>query len=332
MNKRLKRSYKYHCKTCNNKLQKWGKTSAGSQRWRCMKCSPTATHKRADLSRRFMLERFVSWLLGKSSQDELDGSSRTFRYQVSWCWDVVPKPTLTGEIHHAIIVDGIRVGCMVCLIARTTNYVITWVWVPYESSEYWIHLFRIIPQPKYIVCDGQKGLLKALDICWPDVIVQRCRFHAWLNIKSKLTLNPESKAAKELLQITRDLLDVRSRNQARRWKHRLSHWHRKHNKFINERTIRHDLKKGERSWRYTHERLRSAYKQLSRITDDLLRSSYRISRELPSTTNHIEGGINSQIRTKLKLHRGMPQAHRMRLVDWYLFSRTEGQKPTRNCL
>ena len=239
---------------------------------------------------------------------------------------------MTGEIHNAIIVDGIRVGGMVCLIARTIKYVIIWVWVPYESSEYWIHLFRLLPQPKYVVCDGQKGLLKALAICWSDVTIQRCRFHAWLNIKTKLTLNPESKAARELLQLTRDLLHIQTRRQARHWKHQLKYWYAKHNKFIDERTVKYNPKRGERRWRYTHERLRSAYKQLYKITDDLLRSSYRISPELPHNTNHIEGGINSQIRTKLKLHRGMPQAHQMRLVDWYLFSRIEGQKPPRNCL
>jgi hypothetical protein len=332
MNKRLKRSYKYQCKTCQNKLQKRGKTATGRQRWFCKFCTESAVKKRLDLSHSFVLEKFVSWLLGKLSQDELDGSSRTFRDQTAWCWDVTPKPTLTGEIHHAVIVDGIRVGRMSCLIARTTKYVITWVWVPYESSEYWIHLFRLLPMPKYIVCDGQKGLLKALAICWPDVIIQRCRFHAWLNIKSKLTLQPEYKASQELLQLTRDLLHITTRLQARRWKRQLKYWYRKHKKFIDERTIKYNPKQGERRWRYTHERLRSAYRQLHKITDDLLRSSYRISPRLSHNTNHIEGGINSQIRTKLKLHRGMPQTHRMRMVDWYLFSRTEGQKPPRKCL
>ena len=321
-----------YCSICNNKLKKRGKTAAGKQRWFCRICAESTIKKRLDLSRGFVLEKFVSWLLGKDSQSELDGSPRTFRDQVSWCWGVAPKPVMTGEIHHAIIVDGIRVGGMVCLIARTVKYVIAWVWVPYESSEYWIHLFRILPQPKYIVCDGQKGLLKAISICWPGVIIQRCRFQAWLNIKTKLTLNPESKAAQELLALTRDLLHVRTRNQARRWKHRFKYWHKRHKKFIDERTIKFNPKKGERRWRYAHERLRSAYKQLYKITDDLLRSSYRISLELPCTTNHIEGGINSQIRTKLKLHRGMPRTHQMRLVDWYLFSRSEGQKAPRKCL
>lgn len=54
---------------------------------------------------------------------------------------------------------------MVCLIARTTTYVIAWRWVPYESSQYWAELFKLLPPPTYVVCDGQKGLLKALALC-----------------------------------------------------------------------------------------------------------------------------------------------------------------------
>lgn len=327
-----KRTYKYHCKTCNNKLQKRSKTSAGTQRWHCKLCGSSTTKPRLDLSRGFVLERFVSWLLGKLAQDELEQASRTFRYQTSWCWSIAPQQVLTGEVHHAIIVDGIRVGGMACLIARTTTYVIAWVWVPYESSEYWMELLKLLPSPNYVVCDGQKGLLKALDVCWPGTIIQRCRFHAWLNIKTKLTLNPESLAGQELLQLTRDLLHVQTKRRARRWKRQLKYWYRKYHGSVNQRTIKHDLEPGQRSWRYTHERLRSAYRQLSKITDDLLRSSYRPNPELPSTTNHIEGGVNSQIRTKLKAHRGMPTAHQTRLVDWYLYGRTEGSKPPRNCL
>lgn len=321
-----------YCSVCKNKLQRRSKTAAGKQRWQCTSCATSSTRPRPDLSRGFVIERFVSWLLSKLAQSEREQASRTFRDQTSWCWNVVPHYVLTGEIHHTIIVDGIRVGNSVCLIARTAHYVIAWVWVPYESSQYWVELFRLLPQPSYVVCDGQKGLLKALSICWPTVIIQRCRFHAWLNIKTKLTLHPESIAGKELLKLTRDLPRLRTKRQARCWKRRLKYWYRKHQEFVNERTIKHDLKPRERSWRYTHERLRSAYRQLHNITDDLLRSSYRSNPELPSTTNHIEGGINSQIRTKLKLHRGMPSAHQMRLVDWYLYTRTEDQKPPRKCL
>jgi hypothetical protein len=326
-----KHGFRY-CPTCKKKLQKWGTTAAGKQRWRCSVCTLSKTNPRPDLSRGFVFERFIAWLLGKASQNELPGAARTFRDQTAWCWNVPVPSVLTGEIHHTIIVDGIHVGGQICLIARTTEFVVAWLWVPYESSTYWAELFRLLSPPTYVVCDGQKGLLRALALCWPTTVVQRCRFHAWLNVKAKLTLHPMSRAGCELLQLTRDLQRVRTRRQARRWKRKLKLWHRKHKAFVNERTVKPHPKPRERRWRYTHERTRSAYRQLDKIKGDLLHSSYRRDPRLPSTTNHVEGGINSQLRTKIKLHRGMINEHQMVLVNWYLYTRTEGRKPTRFCL
>ena len=325
------RGFRY-CRVCKTKLQKWGKTGAGKQRWRCPVCSLTATKPRPDLRRVFVFEGFMSWLLGKDSQDDLAAASRTFRDQTAWCWGVPVPSVLTGECHHCVIVDGICVGGHVCLIARTTMFVIAWMWVPYESSTYWATFLASLPAPTYVVCDGQKGLLKALPLCWPGTIVQRCRFHIWLNVKTKLTLHPESIAGKELLVLTKNLLHVRTRKHARHWKQRLRRWYKRHQNYVNERTVKPYPKPRERSWRYTHERLRSAYRQLDKVTDDALRSSYRPHAELPSTTNHVEGGINSQIRTKLKYHRGMSREHQRVLVNWYLYTRSEGRKPTRFCL
>jgi Transposase, Mutator family len=317
---------------CNSKLQKRSKTAAGAQRWHCLPCNRSSTKPRQDLGRAFLLERFVSWLMGKPTYEDLSIPGRTFRKQIAWCWGVAPVHILNGEIHHAVIVDGIRVGGRVCLIARTTKHVIAWLWVDRENSQSWTRLFQMLPAPSYVVCDGQKGMLKALGICWPDTIIQRCRFHAWLNIKSKLTLHPASVPSKELLQLGRDLLHLHSKREARRWKRRLHRWHKKHHSYIDARTTKQDPEPRKRSWRYTHARTRSTYKQLHKIQDDLLRSVYRPKLQLPATTNHVEGGINSPIRTKLRLHRGMPPAHQMRLVDWYLYSRTEDPKPPRYCL
>jgi hypothetical protein len=325
------RGFRY-CSSCKNKLQKWGKTSAGKQRWRCPACSTTATKSRPDLHHAFVFRGFVSWLLSKASQDELGMPDRTFRDQTAWCWNVPVPSVLTGECHHCVIVDGIRVSDQICLIARTTMFVIAWTWVPYESSAYWATFLGSLPAPAYVVCDGQKGLLKAISLCWPRTVVQRCRFHIWLNVKAKLTLHPESIAGQELLALTKDLLCVRTRRQARHWKQRLKRWYKQHQNYVNERTIKPHPKPRERRWRYTHERLRSAYHQLTKVTDDVLRSSYRPHSELPSTTNHVEGGVNSQIRTRLKHHRGMESKHQRVLVNWYLYTRSEGRKPTRFCL
>ena len=332
MDTSLKKHGFRYCLVCKSRLKKRGKTAAGRQRWYCRVCTQSSVRKRTDLRHLFTFEQFIEWLLGKASQAELGVASRTFRHQTSWCWDVPVPLVQTGEIHHAVIIDGIRVGGRTCLVARTTEYVIDWVWVPYESSEYWSLLLQQIPPPMYVVCDGQRGMLKALSLWWPNTTVQRCRFHAWLNVKAKLTLNPQTIQGKQLLQLARDMQHVTTRRQARCWKRRLSAWYRKHSAFIQEKTIKQYPKRGERTWCYTHTRVRSAYRQLHAITDDLMRSIYRRSPRLPATTNHLEGGINSHIRDKLRTHRGMKNEHQRVLVNWYLYGRTEGRKAPRNCL
>jgi len=182
----------------------------------CPVCNTSNTKPRTDLRQ---AKTAKAWLLGKQTQAEFTGkerkprSARTFRRKIAWCWDTasLAQVALTGEVHHAVLIDGIRIGGSVCLIARTTKYVIAWHWVPYDSNEYWTELLSLIPAPTYVVCDGQKGMLKAV---WPDTIVQRCRFHAWLNVKAKLTLHPETEAGQQLLGLTRDLLHVHAKRQA----------------------------------------------------------------------------------------------------------------------
>lgn len=334
------RGFRY-CSTCKTKLQKWGKTKAGRPRWRCQNCVSTTIRARPDLARALLLERFVTWLLGKQSQSELSHgvTDRTWRKQTEWCWDIVPKPPNTGEIHFILLLDGIRVGSMVCLVVRTPQYVVGWAWVPYESGGYWDELLSRLPPPAVAVCDGQKGILLSISRNWPATRVQRCHFHVWQNVRSKITLFPQSEAGRHLLLLAKMLLKgLHTKDEAERWQAELVDWEELYGDFIREQTVNPNPRPGQRKWRYTHERLRSAYRQLAKLVKDDQLFAYldeqllqQTKQLVPRTTNHVEGGINSQLRTKLKLHRGMSEAHQRRLVDWYLYSRTEDPKPTRNC-
>ena len=128
MDTSLKKHGFRYCLVCKSRLKKRGKTAAGRQRWYCRVCTQSSVRKRTDLRHLFTFEQFIEWLLGKASQAELGVASRTFRHQISWCWDVPVPIVQTGEIHHAVIIDGIRVGGRTCLVARTTEYVIDLVW------------------------------------------------------------------------------------------------------------------------------------------------------------------------------------------------------------
>lgn len=331
-----KRTYKYHCPACQRKLQKRGLTAAGTQRWFCTHCTKSAVKPRSDLVRALLLNRFVVWLLGKQSQAELRIPDRTWRDRISWCWQIVPKPKLTLGNYPIVLLDGIRVGSLVCLVARTPECVIAWRWVGWESSLTWSTLLEQLSPPTVVVCDGQKGILLAIARCWPSVAIQRCLFHVWRNIRSKLTLHPQTEAGQELLQLTRDLWQVKTKQQVSGWQQNLQRWEQKWGNFIRERTYYVQSESGRRSWWYTHRGLRSAFRQLAKLVVDNQLFTYLkttlTTEPIPNTTNHVEGGINSQLRTKLKDHRGLNQLHQQRLVDWYLYSRSKDQKPPRNCL
>ena len=147
--------------------------------------------------------------MGKSSQTELPYglTDRTWRKQTEWCWDIVPKPEITGEIYPVILLDGIGVGNLVCLIARTPTAVVAWQWAGWESSNTWVKLLEQLPLSTVVVCDGQKGILLAIARCWATTpSVQRCIFHVWQNIRVKLTLHPQTLAGQELLDLARELL------------------------------------------------------------------------------------------------------------------------------
>src|ERR1700722_16787686 len=115
------RGFRY-CPTCSTKLQKRGLTKAGAQRWFCVVCRASATKPRTDLRQAKVAKDHTKWLLGKQTQTEIAGSARkprsarTFRRKTAWCWDApsLVQFTLTGEVHHAVLIDGIRIGGSVC--------------------------------------------------------------------------------------------------------------------------------------------------------------------------------------------------------------------------
>ena len=284
-----------------------------------------------------MLERFVKWLLGKQSQAELGIKPRTWRKQIAWCWEIIPKPSISGETYSILLLDGIRVGSLVNLIARTTSFVVNWHWAGWESSNTWEELLSQLPEPTVVVCDGQKGILLAIGRVWPKARIQRCHFHVWQNVRTKLSLHPTTLAGQQLLTLTKQLLrGINTQEEAAIWIKSLYGWEERWHGLLRERTLRENPPPHKRQWWYTHGKLRSAYYQLHKLVESNQLFVYLeadlTDQPIPRFTNHVEGGINSQIRTKLKLHRGLNQTHLQRLVDWYLSSRTETKKPPRKFL
>ena len=152
-----------------------------------------------------------------------------------------------------------------------------------------------------IICDGRKGLIQLFN----DIPIQYCNFHQVKTIRTYLTKKPRMQASKELWQLT--LLLVRTDKES--FTGGLSDWHIKWRDFLNERKIDEYGKK-----RYTHKKLRSAYRSLNNNLPWLFTWYDYYGLNIPNTTNAIDGHF-SDLKNKLRSHNGLSLERKKKFID-----------------
>lgn len=324
------------CMICDVKLIKNGKNKAGTQRWKCPKCGASSVRKRQDLSAFFLLQQFLEWLLGKQSQKEVatTQSDRSFRRKTAWCWFLKPTIPVTGEVYDEIQLDGFNLRAGWCLlVASAGKYPVAWQWAGSESSVAWNALLEKLPEPAVVVCDGGTGIHSALKHAWPNARVQRCLVHVQRNVRKHVTIKSKSEAGRALWGLARRLTRVRTVDESITWLQLLAAWETEFLYLTKERSYAKDnpdrppwVKSGQ-VWWYTHQRLRSGHYVLSKLVRDKHLFTFLepdvIRLNISSTTNMIEGGINSGLRAMLHLHRGLTEEHQKRACEWFLYMRSK---------
>jgi hypothetical protein len=306
-------------------MLKYGVTKIGSQRWYCVNCKRSGIRKRQDNRARTRLSLFVNWLTETVSISEIAErykvSERTVNRWFEPYWQSPPK-TKTYDPVRVLVLDGTSVVPRVCMMLiagdADRNKPIDWRAVDRESYGSWMpFLAKMSDQgvrPKVVVCDGQRGLLKAISTVWPEARVQRCLIHVIRQASSWLTQNPKTVAGQELLALVRLLGSIRTRRQKRRWIRAFKYWLRRHHGFLKERSH------GEgKHWWYTHRKLRGVRSLLANAVPDLFR--FVSDPTIPRTSNHVEGGLNSRIKELFHSHRGISLRKKVVLASWYLRSR-----------
>ncbi|WP_418729484.1 IS1249 family transposase [Dialister invisus] len=309
------------CFNCGNICVKNGKTKAGTQRWLCKECSDSFTNPIDNSTKQFV--QFQHWLFSKAVQKEMSGAGKSFRRKISKFWEIWPMPPKIESPMKVVYVDGIYLGRKACiLICCNERYVLGWYLCRYENSRAWEALMQRIAAPAMVVSDGGHGFRKALKRVWPKAKLQRCTFHAFLQVKRYTTGSPKTIAGIEMYMTAKDLLMIKDLGQAANWVTRLINWRIKHKTFLSEMTRD---EKGK--LRPMHERLLKAERSLARLVRQntlftYLDESLSYGEELPSTNNRIEGGINAQLRTMLRNHRGMSIERRIKAVFWWCYFHT----------
>lgn len=157
------------------------------------------------------------------------------------------------------------------------------------------------------VIDGMRGLAQAL---YP-IPVQMCQFHQILITRRYLTQEPELDASCELLNLVKSITQMDKESFIGAF----NEWGEKYKDVLNERV--HDKRLKRHTLPYMRPRLRSAYLSLKRNMT-LLWTFYDYPEAgLPNTNNGIEG-LFSDIKGKLRVHRGISKDNRKKLLDEYI--------------
>ena len=157
------------CINCGFPCQKYGKTSAGTQRWYCTACHISFVNKIDNTTKQ--LKEFLTWLFSKTTQQELLGKGRTFRRNTAKFWDIWPMPPKVEERRDIVFVDGIYLARKACvLICYDGTHVLGWYVCRYEYARAWEALLCRITSPTVVISDGGTGFRKAMRKVWPSTI------------------------------------------------------------------------------------------------------------------------------------------------------------------
>lgn len=309
------------CPSCGSQMKRNGRTSSGSQRWRCRSCGASDVH-RYDVESRD-LKRFLDWLLGKGAQLEMPGGGRSFRRRAERLWSIWPVPGVIDEVHRVVYVDGICISRnVVVLTACSDTHVLSWYLARAEATRAWRALLSRIAPPDVVATDGGSGFASAVAAERPRTRVQRCVFHAFRQVRRCTTSRPKLQAGVELYGLALELMRLDDLRQAEWWSERFGRWCGFWAGFLEERTA----VDGRRE--YAHERLRKARRALVSLSNSGTLFTYldpELAAEgpLPRTNDRIEGGVNAQIRAMLRNHRGMSELRRVKAVFWWCHMHTE---------
>ena len=157
------------------------------------------------------------------------------------------------------------------------------------------------------VIDGMRGLAQAL---YP-IPVQMCQFPQILIIRRYLTQEPDLEASIQLLDLVKSI----TRMDKESFIGAFNEWYEKYKDVLNERV--HDKRIKRNMPPYMRPRLRSAYLSLRRNMPLLWTFYDHPETGLPNTNNGIEG-LFSDLKGKLRVHRGISKDNRKKLLDEYI--------------
>ena len=303
-------------------MWKHGVTRQGKVRWYCWICKKPGIRKGPDVRQKKIDRLAIGWIidgkklkhLAKESglrmrhvQQIIHSRLKTFR---------VPAHDQTIDPSKPLILDATWIVWrnLIVLIAHDCDRVIDWMFAPGENFFVWnMFLSGLKGRPLGAVSDAQKGLLRALQTRFGNIPHQRRIAHITRQSRVWLTKNPKTDAGMSLLPLVNALHKIKTHSEKESWNALFDVWLQTNEIFLKERALGMG-----KNWWYSHRRLRWIRSLLLGARKEMF--TY-LDHNLPSTTNHFEGGINGPLKFAFKEHRGLSVEHKKQVVNLFLNAR-----------
>lgn len=199
------------------------------------------------------------------------------------------------------------------LMARNLKKVLFWQEIVSESIHEYEACLNQLNAMDYrfsaFVVDGKPGVRQLLMRKYPGTPIQLCQFHQIQIVKRYIPSRAKTEAARELRQIALGL----TKTHEAALEQALDTWYAKYENFLKEKTFTESTNR----WRYTHGRLRSAYRSLRRNLPNLFTFQNHPHLQIPNTTNHCDG-LFAHLKQKILIHRGISRKRRKQMIDYFL--------------
>lgn len=286
------------------------------------------------VSSRLFFSLFVEWVLHTltlkylSEKNKISVSTLSTRFQPflahlpsakKYFLNFVAQQYNTEEFSGFLIIDGDWFGNRVLVVYKDSKAgIVFWRFSKGEYKQEIKNDITFLKEHGYplkgTVSDGKNALINAGKE--HKVPVQRCLVHIQKGINRSLTRKPKSIAGKQLKEWSMSLNRITNKYEARvllLWFIRL---YKRHENFIKERTYSTDYETDKKTWWYTHQDTRKAYRLVVNGYSNMF--TYLRFKNMPKDTNGLEGYF-SQLNNKISRHRGLNQTSKEHLILWFLY-------------
>jgi sulfur relay (sulfurtransferase) DsrC/TusE family protein len=183
-------------------------------------------------------------------------------------------------------------------------------------------LLKPLKEPKFVICDGHSGIIKASRKLWENSGIQRCLVHIMRHTERKLGKRSPCEINHIFRKHINKLSTINTSKKSQNWLKKFEVLYETYKEFIEEKTPNVDIETGEvlRFYR-THKNLFSVCNMIRTLQRKNMLFLF-VENNIPHNSNSLEGGINSPLKNLLRCHRGISLEHQKRMFEWYLLSRS----------